>query len=477
MLDAAAFSETGVRQALALEGTTTLQPGNEPVSLRPLAEGGQLATLIKLFLLGVAVDATEAARWLQPLELDRLEAMGLLERAPKGVRSPVQLFPYRGVVLASDRYKAGAPGADPYFVLPVNPTSITLDSLTIREPVQWALDLGTGCGVQAILAAKHSQRVMATDINPRALNFTSFNALLNGTPAVETRLGSLFDPAQGCQFDLVVSNPPYVVSPDSRYVFRDGGLPGDALCADVVSKAPAFLRPGGFAHILCNWVHRRDEDWSAPLRRWVAETGCDALLLHYQTEDPFTYAAKWVQPLHLGNEAAYARTLDRWVDYYRRLGIEAISSGAVLLRRRAEGATWVRAVELPPGAIGEAGSHILRIFRAEDYLSGLDDDRKLLSEAFQLAADHRLEQTLTWQDGRYLVRDTVLALDRGIQFRGKLDPLGLHLLSQCDGTRLLDGILDEVAVTAGMARPELEAASLSVVRKLFALGFLIRIER
>ena len=43
-----------------------------------------------------------------------------------------------------------------------------------------ALDVGTGNGVQALLAAGHSEHVVATDVNPRALAFTELNAALSG---------------------------------------------------------------------------------------------------------------------------------------------------------------------------------------------------------------------------------------------------------------------------------------------------------
>ena len=84
-------------------------------------------------------------------------------------------------------------------------------------------------------------------MNARALAYAKFNAALNGVGNVETRLGSFFEPVDGEQFDLVVANPPYVVSPESAYLFRDGGLRGDAVSEHVVRHAPASLAPGAFA--------------------------------------------------------------------------------------------------------------------------------------------------------------------------------------------------------------------------------------
>ena len=103
-----------------------------------------------------------------------------------------------------------------------------------------ALDLGTGCGIQALLAAKHSARVVATDVNERALAFAAFNAALNGIDVVEFRQGDLFEPVAGERFGLLVANPPYVISPDATYTYRDSGVPRDELCRRIVepSRAP-----------------------------------------------------------------------------------------------------------------------------------------------------------------------------------------------------------------------------------------------
>src|SRR5205814_2148722 len=107
-------------------------------------------------------------------------------------------------------------------------------ALTPRRRVARALDVGTGNGAQALLAARHSAQVVATDVNPRALKYTQLNAALNGVANLETRAGSLFEPVAGERFDLVTCNAPYVISPETRWQYRDGGLPGDELSERVV---------------------------------------------------------------------------------------------------------------------------------------------------------------------------------------------------------------------------------------------------
>ena len=97
------------------------------------------------------------------------------------------------------------------------------------------LDVGTGCGIQALQAAEHADRVVATDVNPRALELTALGAALSGIDNVELREGSWFEPVAGEQFDLIVSNPPFVISPENDFVYRDGSGGRDEVSQLVVT--------------------------------------------------------------------------------------------------------------------------------------------------------------------------------------------------------------------------------------------------
>src|SRR5262249_13783341 len=154
------------------------------------------------------------------------------------------------------------------------------------------------------------------------------------------RPGDGFAAVDDERFDLVVSNPPYVISPDATYAYRDSGLAGDELCRRLVRAAPSFLAEGGFAHFLVSWPHAGD--WAAPLREWVRACGCDAWLLHFGTQDPLSHAASWLRPLGEVDRREHEAALDRWLRYLDELGIHAIGYGAVTLRRRSTGRNWIR---------------------------------------------------------------------------------------------------------------------------------------
>jgi hypothetical protein len=447
------------------------------VHVRRLAGDDSFATLAKLFLLGQEVDPTALRRALQPVDLEPLAGLGLIAADGSTVWARARLVPHGDYYIASDADRAQGPEASYDHVPGIQAPSVTLAKLAVRRRVASALDLGTGCGIQALLAAKHCQRVVATDVSRRALRFARFNLSLNRVDNVELRLGDGFEAVGGERFDLIVSNPPYVISPDTAYAYRDSGLEADALCRRIVGSLPDFLAEGGFAHVLVSWKQEPAADWTEPLRDWVGERGCDAWLLHYKTEDALTHAANWLRPLGEEDPLSYERALDRWLEYLRRLEIEAIGYGAVVLRRRSGSRNWVHADRLPLDRLEPASDHSLRVFAARDYLEGLADDAELLDGAFELTEHHRLEQTIVSRDGGLAVESQTLALLDGLAFRVGLDRYTAALLPHFDSASPLREVLARARKTLRLDAAEedqFEEAALPVARRLLELGFLSR---
>jgi methylase of polypeptide subunit release factors len=428
---------------------------NVAVALRMLGDDPR-ATLIRLFLLELEVPVAEAE---SALPVAAAAACGLVEVRGDTVVPQVQLIPAGDLVFACDR--PGGGGRE--HVVGPAPSGLLLANLTMRRPVDSALDLGTGCGIQAVAAIRHTQRVVATDVNPRALEFADFNRLLNGGGTVELREGSLYEPVAGEQFDLIVCNPPFAVSPDTTYTYRDSG---DDICERLVRETPAHLTEGGIAHLVLSWAIRAGEEPDAPVLRWVDGTGCDALLLRYNIEAPLQYAVGWNATNPDASDA-----VDRWLAYYDELGIEALAYGALTLRRRA-GRNWARAEEVAFDRIDPAGEHVERLLRTHTYLAGIDDDRALLDGVFTLAGRQRLDQTLRPQPGGFAVEGAWLALDDGLGFRAAVDGVAVELVARVDGRRSLREVTAEVASSLGVEPAQAEDAALPVVRRMLELGFL-----
>jgi release factor glutamine methyltransferase len=114
------------------------------------------------------------------------------------------------------------------------------------------LDLGTGCGILAILAAKQGAQVLAVDLNPYAIRNSKENARLNG---VQSKIGfiqaDLFTSiSEGDRFDIVTFNAPYLPSEDSEaksWIGRSwaGGANGRQVVDRFISRVLAHLKPQG----------------------------------------------------------------------------------------------------------------------------------------------------------------------------------------------------------------------------------------
>ena len=211
-LRGAGFTGEGVRTALGSTGELMSRAIDIPLHERRLEGVEPLGTLVKLLVLDASVPVDDARRAFAPLTLERLEALGVLEEGSGLVRSAIRIVPHDEILIASDRRLHSGETTQPDHVAGVHGPSLTLSHLTVRRPVESALDVGTGSGIQAILAARHSERVVATDLNARALNFAAFNAQLNAVGNLELRCGSFFEPVEGTRFELVTCNPPFVIS-------------------------------------------------------------------------------------------------------------------------------------------------------------------------------------------------------------------------------------------------------------------------
>jgi methylase of polypeptide subunit release factors len=469
----AGFSLRSVCDVLGADESLILAPHQAPLVNRRLGDG-PLATLIRLFLFGAPVTSEQAARALTPLSVQEAVNVGVVTLGRSRVHGAVRIVPTDRFFLASDLDSDDPTDLPADFVMGVTDSSRLLGSLTVRRPVARALDLGTGCGYQAVLAAQHAEQVVATDLNARALAFTRFNALLNASDNIEVRAGDRFSAVEGETFDLIVSNPPFVISPDRAFTYRDSGLHGDQVSREIVQEAPRFLNRGGLAHLLVSWVHAGNDDrWSEPLRAWVDGSGCDAWFLRKASYDPVAYAVMWNQRLALANQMPkYLAAVDRWTRYFEHLGIAAMGYGGVWLRRREAGAARVRVDELPEKSLStDAAADMLRLLEMDDRLEALSD-AELLSSVVRVPSEQRLEQVLRWRDGTFRTVEASLVRDQGLMPRADLDPALTALLAQMDGARSVREVLERTAQSVGSPASTLEAQAVPALRQMLSYGFL-----
>jgi methylase of polypeptide subunit release factors len=468
ILRAAAFDAVHVGAAVGVQATLSMGSEQLVEMLARLPAGAPLSILIRLLVFGVPVDVHEVDRVLSPLGWERLKCLGLLQVGPGAqVRSSVRIVPYGHLLVACD-HERGHRRLPRDHVPGVHGSSVLLASLTPRSHSSSTFDLGAGCGVQSLLAAEHSDHVVASDTNSRALAFASFNTLLNGIETVEIRQGPAFQPVVDERFDLIVCNPPYVISPESAHHYKNSGLAGDELCEKIVNEAPHFLADGGFACILVSWAISSGEDWWVPLQRWIPASGCDVLALKVEIIDALANATRWIAVPEGSSLADRQRIFDRWRAYYDSKGVEFIGYGAVVLRKSHNGRYWKRFETLRNGPSGPAGDQIGRIFAGQDYLASLQRPDTVLSQVFTPAPSVQIEQALRYSANGWegalpaAVRDDRLGV--GLQ----LTPHGMQLLTSMDGRRTLGQVLEAMG-----PRSPGSAAGVALVTDLIGRGLLV----
>jgi methylase of polypeptide subunit release factors len=245
----------------------------------------------------------------------------------------------------------------PDYVTGVQRPAHILALLTPRAPVKLVADIGTGCGILALLAARHAKRVVATDVNERALDLCELNAALNGIENIEVRQGSFLEPLADEKCDLIVSNPPFLVSPATDYVFRDAGR-GDAVSEELVRGLEERLVPGGHAVVAISWVANDDDAIERPLG-WVGERN-GAVLLVTEVKDAVNDAEGWIRAA--GSETP-EDDFHRWRRWYEEQGIERLAYGAIAVRRGGNGRV---VVPVDVGELGPAGTQVVRLLDAQD---------------------------------------------------------------------------------------------------------------
>jgi hypothetical protein len=468
--DRAGYTEPAIRERLRAADVPAFRQRLEalPHHLWSTRAGTPLDVLVRLFLLRQPVRADAAGRAVAPTSLADWAEAGLLHVGGGEVRAAVEVVPYQGLLTAADWPEP--PGAEREWVMGPAGTSRALAQLTVRRHVRRTLDLGTGCGLQALLAAAHSDRVWAADLNPRALQMVRFNRRLNGLGNIECLAGDLFEPARGLSFDLIVCNPPFVIAPARGWLHTHSRRPVDELCREIVRRAPEFLREGGYCQLLCHWAHAAGQDGSARLASWVEGTGCDAWVLRSFTEDAPAYALKRVAELG-GTPEQAVRWFDEWMAYYERERIEAFSGGVMTLRRSAAGPNWFRCESLP-ALSGPCGAAVEQRFLRWDFLRARRDDADLLACCLRPADRLRWEVHHRLAPGGWAAAESRLWFTDGLAFGANADRGVVEFLAGCEGERPLGEHLRGLAAATGQAASPLAPRFLQVVRMLVDSGYL-----
>jgi hypothetical protein len=324
------YTESNVLKQLDLPdfGRTTFSEFPRYLSVN-LKNNTHLDRMIKLFILGLSITLAEAEETFGKAALAIMFDVNLLEKSDTGeISSPVDLYPCRGYFLATDHFHVDY--CVPKHVYALMGDSYHLARSIITDPVESSLDLCTGSGVQAIVASGFSKRVVGVDVNPRALNFARFNALLNQVTNVEFRKGNLYEAVKGEKFDRILSNPPFVPSPEKRVFFRDGGNTGEEILEKIVAGLNDHLNDNGMCQIVTLLVFM-DEDYNSKVASWVTEKSFNIFSIHEPYFEIENYIFCHFEKVPLTLEQ-YGEKFNSWLTSYKEANIRDVAHGLINMK-------------------------------------------------------------------------------------------------------------------------------------------------
>jgi hypothetical protein len=437
---------------------------HRPVSLAEIRAvlGESFDTAAEAGLIDIEIDEVTAPFALTPYDLP----VGI----PRGFRPGDETL-----YLVADHGTLTNPDVlDGEFVLGLGGAGRTLVSITPREHVGLAADIGTGCGIQALLLARHSDKVIATDISHRALHLAELSAQINGVDTIEFRHGSLLEPLD-VRVDLLVSNPPFVITPrstDTTFEYRDGGMTGDALVRELFTQIPTKLTGGGRSVCLGNW-ETTSANQDGP-EAWVAADDTSVFVIEREALDPVAYAEIWVRDGGIPRAStAWNQAMADWLDDFEARDVDQVVFGYVLMAREEENPefkTQVRVTSAPANNPHGLAEHLTTVFAIRSWLSSAGAE-EIAATAFTRSPDlveHR--HFVPGQD-----EPNSITLEQGIGFGQvfDLDTALAGFVSVADGSLTLRQTAGALAQLLDVDATALEDQLIAQVRALAAEAVLL----
>jgi len=422
------------------------------------------ADLARLFLYHGSLPVDRATELLGD-HLRMLREAGVLDEEGDGVRSRLRITPVEDLLILHD-----PPDTVGDAVMGPGATTLRLWRAVPRPPTGRVLDLGAGAGSFALLAARSGATVTAADVTARAVGMTTLNARLNRL-TVEVLEGDVAAPVADREFDLVLTQPPFVLAPPDAtpVTYLHGGPTGDELSRRFLAGIPGILAPGGVA-----LVHLEGPVGKTPLperiRAALPDDTTSVLVLQQTAPGPDEQATAYAS-LHAPTPDAFGDAVSAYLAHFDALEVTAFESALVVVRRPTgeedplSGLTLAR--ELPAGPGPDAGAW-----------------RSALAAMARIAAgDALLETPLHPVEGVVLEQRHALGrgeLDPRLVFppaagviSQEVSPAAAQLIAFVDGNRTVADVVSAYATHVGASEDEVRASVVDFLRNAL-LGGLVR---
>lgn len=470
LLETADFTEPGVCRRLGLDDMYAFEPAGptreEPTDLLDL--------LVVLFLDTVMVDGEAMDRFVPPEARAALEDLSLVRRLEDGRwHATVVLYPTGPFLLVSDSPvdpMTGDTRTVPFDAVYPAVTDAARDFVRILPPTPRGrfLELCSGSGIAALLAARTAERAWAVDITERCTRFAAFNAALNGLDNVTALEGDLYEPVADLRFETIVAHPPYMQSEEVLEVYRDGGVDGEQVTRGILEGLPRHLAPGGRFHCTCQLTAREGVDLEDRIRGMLGadEDDFDLLLMPMRSMDP--RRAVFDEVLH--GRITTLEECRRRESIFRELGVEELVYCSMTLQRRT-GERRPRTLHRPRGPVTD-GAAVEWLMEWETGTPSLADPAALAGTVPVASRFVEARSDLGLSDGRWHPKEMRLTTEWPFPASVRCAPWVLELLARSDGRRTVTEILESLRRDGLLSDDAPESGLLDMVRSLVSAGFL-----
>lgn len=469
--NASAYDEANIREVQPMGMPPSLRQGDLGDYEERLGAWTAFHCLTKWFFLGCPVSEEECAEVIPAWFSELCEAHGLLERAGGMLEPRVLLTPCEDVWITSDLHRQRQSDDVAEHILPLNRPARHLCQFLIREPRSTGLDLCSGNGLHAVIVSSYCEKVSTADLSPRSVMFSQFNAALNGRRPFQCYTGDCYEPLAGQSFDIIVCNPPFVITPDGEMKYHANAMDLDGFCRQLIQSTPAHLNEGGICQMLCEWVQMPGQAWEERLAAWWEGLGCDVWIILANTQKPETYARTRSLDAELTLEQQRIRQ-DKWLTYLHERRVRAVHGGIITFRRREKGPHWQRIDRLDNPIEQPAGEAMARIMAAEDFLQSRGNDANLLEWCPRVSPAARLEQESAWSGEGWESLSAILRMTPELTPPLQVDQAILAFLSHCQGENPLGELIGQFAASMGAPPDAISGQILQTVRQLIKRGLL-----
>ncbi len=443
------------------------------------AEPTALNTLVRLFFMCEDCQGHDVAEAIRPLTLAQLSEASVLCMEGDLVSAAIRIQPYERMLYVFNRDNSNT--APEETLMLISSSSLEVAHLVTRRPARNALDIGTGSGFLATLLSPFCERITAIDVNPAAIRAAAFNARWNGLKNISFRAGNLLEPVRGQDFDLIVCNPPFLITPipaafSSRYLFKHSGLPGDTFCLKLAREASQLLEEGGYFHMILQWEESSDSTWSSNLEKSLSGLGCDVWVARIMTVTAEQYVAEWIDGLS-EMEKPDAEILTRQArQYFQEKNVATTGMGLLTLRRASHRKNYLWFDEAPDDRLEPYGESVAALFEVRTQIEE-HGDAGLLRQRLRVSPHLTLLQTAHLEKREWLPSASELSLTSGLKYSfSDVDPQLLELLAIFDGKLTVKQVVGQLNIEYPMAN-DLVEINLPKIRELLWYGFLLPAEQ